>query len=229
MRIKRVLSWLIPIVLLSLLTYIFGYSNLLQVKKIEITGVENQSWLTKVVSEPKLHFQVGSQLARVNVRGAQKELSNLGWIEKVKVSRDWLKGVVKVEVLARAPVAQVISKDLNTDSYIDGTGTIFTPPIQSSGLPLMTIAGESQAPLAAAFITQFPKDLLGKMQTLLINQNGDAIMTLARGSKSLLINWGSSQDLNEKIKVYQALSALPENKVMQSLDVSNPANPLVKS
>ena len=46
--------------------------------------------------------------------------------------------------------------------------------------------------------------------------------------EKLRINWGDTANNSLKIKIYRALIALPENKKIQQMDVSDPTKPTVK-
>jgi hypothetical protein len=53
-------------------------------------------------------------------------------------------------------------------------------------------------------------------------------MTSSVVSPSVEINWGDSSAIAIKAKVLRALLALPENKKVRAIDLSQPSNPTAK-
>jgi hypothetical protein len=48
-----------------------------------------------------LELSVGMKLARVNLRGIKSALSDMQWLEKYSVSRNWITGTIKVAVVEK--------------------------------------------------------------------------------------------------------------------------------
>jgi hypothetical protein len=49
-----------------------------------------------------------------------------------------------------------------------------------------------------------------------------------RENRNLLVQWGSLENLPLKVRVYNTLLALPENKTVKKIDLSAPHAPIVK-
>ncbi|MFM7860679.1 MAG: hypothetical protein ACKO8C_04665, partial [Candidatus Nanopelagicaceae bacterium] len=64
-----------------------------------------------------------------------------------------------------------------------------------------------------------------QLQVLLNNQLNNQQL---KPEKVVRINWGSARDTEVKLKIYEALVALPENKDLKSMDLSDPTKPSVK-
>jgi len=224
MRYKRVASWAVPLLILAALTYIFGYSNLLQVKSISFSGSANQAQIQSAINNEKFNLKVGSKLARVNVRGAERAISNIGWVKKVVISRNWFTGKVFITVEPRTAIAQVIGS--GGTSLIDASGFFYSDPQAAGTLPRIQIASQNQAQEAAKFIAGIPSELLARMSNLNLDAKNGYLMALS--SPNLTINWGDSKNLAIKVKIYERLIALPENKSMSQLDLSDPKFPIVK-
>ena len=229
MRIKRITSWLIPLVSIGLLTYIFGYSNLLSVKELSFNDPAKRSDIQSIANRPELNLRVGAKLARVNVRGAMRAFESVSWVEKVGVSRNWLTGRISIVVEGRVPVANLVSTNSGSASFIDKSGSIFQDSSIKEKLPIVTIANPEMAHLAARFITSIPTDLIQEMNSLDLAATGDFVMIIGKGPNSLLIRWGNGSDLPTKVRIYKDLIALPENKKITAIDLSNPKYPIVKN
>ena len=228
MRIKRLFIWTIAVSLFFGLAYLFGYSKLLVVKQIEIKGVSDLTSISSVINKKALHLKEGEQLARVDIKGSEREFRNLGWISSVKVRRNWLNRTVAIDINPRIPLAQVSGPDMAANSFIDKTGTIFAPPIGPQDLPSISLANPSLSSVASVFISEIPNDLLKIMKGLRIDSSGSAKMEISVGKKGLTINWGNSHQIALKIAIYNRLIALPENQNISKIDLENPANPVVK-
>ena len=229
MRIKRVASWAIPLLVVVALAYLFGYSNFLTVKSIKVNEVAQRSDIQRVISSQSFNIKIGAKLARVNVRGAQKAISSIGWVADAKVSRNWITGRVSISANARKAVAAIASNSTSGALYVDSGGFIYQDPSITESLPVITIADSKLARAAAQFVTALPTYLLGEMKNLSLDGAGEFIMQENLGSKTLNIRWGSALDLDTKVKIYEKLIALPENKNAISIDLSDPKYPIVKN
>jgi cell division septal protein FtsQ len=222
MRIKRIATWAIPTVLIGAAAYVFGYSDLIQVKSLAV-AVDNSD-VQSVLAKPIYNLKVGAHMARVNVKGAESALKNIGWVESASISRNWLSGKVTISIVGRKAIARVISDGAGSNTFIDSKGVIYEDQAPAGTLPLITIADPKLAGAAASFITAIPSDLIANMQSLTLSTGGDFDMEIG----SVLVHWGNGGDLPVKLKVYQKLIALPENKSISAIDLSEPKFPIVK-
>ena len=234
MRIKRVAVWAIPALLVGGAAYLFGYSDLIQVKTISISPLADNKEINSVIDRPIFNLKVGENLARVNVRGAEQALNGISWVEKASISRNWISGKVSISISGRKAIAKVLIPGQEGSTYIDLKGVIYKDPSVIVELPVITIADPKLALNAANFITKIPPDLLTEMKSLDLSQTGTFDMALSRAGIPLgkggkvLIHWGSDEDLASKIKVYQKLILLPENNGISEIDLSEPKFPIVK-
>ena len=229
MRIKRVASWAIPLLIVGALAYLLGYSNFLTVKSIKINEVAQRPGIQKVISSQSFNLKVGAKLARVNVRGAQKAISAIGWVAVAKVSRNWISGRVSISANARKAVATIASNSTTGALYVDSGGFIYQDSSINEVLPIITISDSKLARIAAQFVTALPFYLLGEMKNLSLDGAGEFVMQENLGSKTLSIHWGSGLDLDTKVKIYEKLIALPENRNAISIDLTDPKYPIVKN
>ena len=86
----------LPIFLLLGSTYALGYSSIFTVSSVEILGI-NSSINPGVLK--------GEKLARIEPRVIASRFENLAWVKKAEVSRNWISGVVTIQILEREPVA----------------------------------------------------------------------------------------------------------------------------
>jgi cell division septal protein FtsQ len=231
MRVKRIATWAIPTLFIGGAAYLFGYSDLIQVKSISIYPETEVNRIQSVIEKPIFNIRTGAHLARVNVRGAESALKNIGWVEKASVSRNWISGKVSISIVSRKAIARVITDGAAESSLIDLNGFIYSDPEVTDSLPQISIANSKMSSLAASFITQIPADLTGQMQSLSLTSDGNFLMKLALPSKKgpdLMVRWGNIGELQTKLQVYEKLIALPENKSISAIDLSEPKFPIVK-
>jgi len=89
------------IALVACLAYILGWSSLLTVKKIEISGTNSISVIEGELQKKDLSLTVGMRLARVDLRGIKTTLSELDWLGSYSVERNWLAGDVQIAVIEK--------------------------------------------------------------------------------------------------------------------------------
>jgi hypothetical protein len=69
------------------------------------------------------------------------------------------------------------------------------------------------------------------MQSLTLTSDGNFTMKLSLASnkgQNLMVRWGNIAGLATKLQVYEKLIALPENKSITAIDLSEPKFPIVK-
>ncbi|MEN9735889.1 MAG: hypothetical protein RL129_599 [Actinomycetota bacterium] len=228
MRYKRILAWLIPTILISAATYLFGYSGIFKVNQVVITGAQEHADVNAFINGAQMNTAIGGELARVNVRGLENSLKNVGWIKSAKVSRDWFGGKVKVEIIARKALAKVVMAGSAGNTYIDQSGIIYEDAMGQSGLPEITISDSKLSGKAATFIGALPSELTANMRDLNLTSQGQFVMNLDNNHQGLLVLWGDGSNLATKVALYNRLIALPENKKISGIDLTNPKFPIVK-
>ena len=211
---NRRLILLVSGVLLVAAAYILGWSTLFTVSSVEIKGSRTQvsSGIVK-----------GQKLARVEPRAIAAKFETLDWVDSAKVSRNWISGIVTIELTERTPVASYNNK------VIDATGKSFvlrgTP---STPLVQIQASDLTAATKAVTFFTKLPEDLKEALSDVKVRDTGVLVLGVNNAGKNFEIQWGADSENELKIKVYKALIALPENASIKGVDVSAPHAPIVK-
>ena len=112
-------------VVIIALAYLLGWSSIFSVKEVEITGAPTAAVLANI--EMKSQIEVGQQLARVNPQSAARKIEKLAWVKDVAISRNWLNGVVAIEISPREPLA-FFNPDQVPGQTIDEEGQLFSLP-----------------------------------------------------------------------------------------------------
>ena len=84
---------------------------------------------------------------------------------------------------------------------------------------------DSARAAAVDFYLSLPAEIRDKASSITASsaKNFQIVM-----DSELRINWGDAANNAVKVKIYQALLALPENKKIKQMDVSDPTKPTVK-
>lgn len=218
-RIRTVLI----LVLLSAAAYVLGWSSIFSVKSISVEGAPDASSKTLVLD--KSQISVGEKLARLEPRVVQNSIEKISWVDHSRVSRNWISGAVAIHLWARVPVARYGS------GFVDGGNVFF----ELSGAPTSTkITISASSPVdrsvAIALLKKLPIEIRNVLVEIRVLASGSVTITIhdTSLSKDREVNWGDMQDVDLKVKVYQALIALPANKKVTFIDLSAPHAPIVK-
>ena len=211
---NRKLFALTAVAVLAGATYLLGYSTFFTVSSIEVTGSDRfvSSGITK-----------GEKLARVEPRAIASKLERLDWIQSAQVSRNWINGKVVIEITQRTPVA------IFKNQVIDSSGSSFVPQgATPTGLVEIQARGIEEATRAVKFFTELPEELKSTLSVVKVRATGALVFIVEKEGKKLEVRWGSNSENELKLKVYNALIALPENADIKRVDVSAPHAPIVK-
>ena len=211
---NRRLIILLSAVLLAAAAYVLGWSTLFTVSAIEINGSTTQlnSGIVK-----------GQKLARVEPRAIAAKFESLDWVEDAQVSRNWISGKVRIDLIERTPVA------IYNNKVIDSNGKSFVLRTTPSRELVQIQAGDlTAATKAVMFFTSLPEDLKSGLSVVKVRSTGALVLVVNNSGKNLEIRWGIDGDNELKLKVYKALIALPENASIKRVDVSAPNAPIVK-
>ncbi len=213
MKNKRLIA-LISILLLAVASYVLGWSTLLTVRGIEVTGTSAN--LTSQVFK-------GEKLARVEPRTVAASYQKYDFIESAQVSRNWLTGKVTIAITERTPIA------IYNGAAIDKQGKAFVPHSGAEkNLPLISAATTADAITAVNFFKTLPPEITSQL-TLLKMLSGQAYqLSIDLGDRKLQLRWGTATENALKVKVYKALMAQPENAKIRRMDLSAPHAPIVK-
>jgi cell division septal protein FtsQ len=211
---KRSLIAGLVIALLAMSTYVLGYSTFFTVSSVEVIG-SNRPINTGIVQ--------GQKLARVEPRAIAAQLKKLDWVKTAEISRNWINGKIVVELTSRTPIATYENK------VIDSTAASFVPQgTKPEGLIQIQAASLEDAKKAVYFLTQLPEELKSSLTVVKVRGSGALVLITQNNGKAIEIRWGSNSENELKLKVYQALIALPENADVKRVDVSAPNAPIVK-
>ena len=220
-KVKRVLIVLGLIAALTSASYLLGWSSFFSVKEIIVTGAPNDASAQSVLAATEITR--GEKLARIETRVATKALSNIAWIDHSHVARDWIHQRVTIQVSARTPIARY------GEVLVDKNGAVFSlPNYQAGTLPLVKSANPDSLNFAVRLLTQLPQSVTSVLQEIQTQGTHSAVFSLSINGRVLNITWGDESDMALKVKVYQALIALPENSKITDMDVSAPHAPIVK-
>ena len=216
----------ITIVTVLALAYLLGWSSFFNVKSVEISGAPTPA--VQVEIEKKSQVAVGQQLARVNPQSAARKIEKSPWIKDAKISRDWLSGVVRIEVTPREPLA-FFNSDQVPGQTIDENGQLFTlPGYTNPDLALISAKSPESALKANELFTQLPENFRAQITSMLATSTNTFTLNSVINGRELRIRWGDNQDMALKISVINKLLKLPENKRIKLIDVVAPYAPIVK-
>ena len=216
----------ILVALLIVLAYFLGWSSFFSVKKIEITGAPT----TKVQAEieQKSQIEAGQQLARVNPQSVARRIEKLPWVKNVSISRDWLSGVVAIEISPRQPLA-FFNSDQVPGQTIDEEGQLFSlPGYSNSDLALISAKNPDSALKANELFTALPENFRKNITSMIATSTNTFTLNSILEGRDIRIRWGDNQDMALKISVINSLLKLPENKEIKLIDVVAPHAPIVK-
>jgi cell division septal protein FtsQ len=213
-------------VLIIVLAYFLGWSSIFSVKKVEIAGAPTTAVQTEI--EKKSQIEVGQQLARVNPQSVSRKIEKLSWIKEASISRDWLSGVVAIEITPREPLA-FFNSDQVPGQTIDEEGQLFSlPGYKNPDLALISAKSPDSALKANELFTALPENFRKSVTSMMATSSNTFTLNSTLEGRDIRIRWGDSQDMELKISVINSLLKLPENKKIKIIDVVAPHAPIVK-
>jgi cell division protein FtsQ len=218
---RRTLSALIAFSLFIGATYLFAWSSLFEVSAITVEG--NPEAVAAQVIVQASDISVGDKLARIEPRSIDNRLAELNWIESADLSRNWISGEITIVVRPREAVG------LYRGRALDSSGEIFDLPGQAPNqLPVVTAASTELGLQAIELFRELPISIRENLISISASNQSSIWSVEMREKRRLLVQWGSLENLPLKVRVYNALIALPENKSVKKIDLSAPHAPIVK-
>lgn len=219
----KIRSQAIPLALALFLglVYLFAWSPVFAVRSIETTGLPPGVSENAIIK--KSNIAVGEKLSRIEPRSAERAISEISWVEKVSISRNWINGKVALSLTSRRPIG------IYKGRAVDSTGALFDFPGKlPKGLPTVTASTPSLGLVAIELFTHLPSELRDK--TTSVSASGESAISSwqVESGRNVKVTWGSSNQLDLKVSVLKALLALPENKLIKRVDLSAPHAPIVK-
>jgi cell division septal protein FtsQ len=213
-------------VLIIVLAYFLGWSSIFSVKKVEIAGAPTTA--VQALIEKKSQIEVGQQLARVNPQSVSRKIEKLSWIKEASISRDWLSGVVAIEITPREPLA-FFNSDQVPGQTIDEEGQLFSlPGYKNPDLALISAKSPDSALKANELFTALPENFRRSITSMMATSSNTFTLNSTLEGRDIRIRWGDSQEMALKISVINSLLKLPENKQIKLIDVVAPHAPIVK-
>jgi cell division septal protein FtsQ len=213
-------------VLIIVLAYFLGWSSIFSVKKVEIAGAPTAAVQAEI--EMKSQIEVGQQLARVNPQSVSRKIEKLSWIKEASISRDWLSGVVAIEITPREPLA-FFNSDQVPGQTIDEEGQLFSlPGYRNPDLALISAKSPDSALKANELFTALPENFRRSITSMMATSSNTFTLNSTLEGRDIRIRWGDSQEMALKISVINSLLKLPENKKIKIIDVVAPHAPIVK-
>jgi cell division septal protein FtsQ len=218
-RRARVIA--LSILIFGGLVYLFAWSSIFTVKSIEVTGLPKGVSAQTIIS--KSDIAIGEKLARIEPRATEKKLSELSWIKKVDVNRNWIHSSVVLKVQGRRAVGIFQGKALDSSGYI-----FEYPGKLPTGLPLVSASTPALGLKAIVLFTGLPAELRDQVLSMTALNESSISSVQQLGGRTVTVRWGAAEQIPLKVSVYQALIALPENKNIVRIDLSAPHAPIVK-
>jgi cell division protein FtsQ len=222
---KKFLGAFLGISLLAGSAYLLGWSSLFTVKHITVIGAPTNADVG--IIEQVSQIDQGEKMARLEPRAASALLQKIVWLDHSTITQSWLNGSVVIRVWPRTPVATFNGK------LIDQSGNVFELPNFISGmLPILIAKDRTSAQFAISLLTQLPTLLRSRLVAITVIGLNSASLSLRQNTqgngKILEVLWGDASNMDLKVKVYQALIALPENVAISQMDLSAPYAPVVR-
>jgi cell division septal protein FtsQ len=218
---KRAKFLLASLALFTLIVYLLAWSPYLTVKEISIVGAPKEVAASVITQQSEI--AIGDKLARVDPRAIKNRLSELNWIKSAEIDRQWLNGAVTISITSRVPVG------IYDGQVLDATGVLFDYPSQvPEGLPVVISSTPELGLDAISLFKKLPQQIRKNLVSIsAVKESSISSTQLIRG-KLVVVQWGSLTEIALKVRVYQALIALPENKILKRIDLSAPHAPIVK-
>ncbi|HEV7653888.1 MAG TPA: FtsQ-type POTRA domain-containing protein [Mycobacteriales bacterium] len=212
-RTKLLLALLVLLALVGGAVYLAGYTGVLGVKNVAITG-------TRTLSAEQVRSAAavpdGQPLLRVDTGGVAARIRTLPGVERVAVTRSW-PGTVRITVTERRGVA-LVSRD-GALWLVDPEGVVFQRLSTHPKLPILTmdVGPDSQTAAAAlAAVTALSPALLSQVGEVTAPTPEQVTLVLT-GRRTVL--WGGAEDSAAKATVLAALLSRPGSHY----DVSTPS------
>ena len=217
---RRALVAAIALSLFGGATYLLAWSPVFAVSAITVNGNPKEVASQFVVRASDI--SVGDKLARIEPRSINNRLAELNWIESADLSRNWISGEITIAVKPRVAVG------LYKGRALDSSGKIFDLPGKvPKDLPVVTAASTELGLQAIELFRELPLSIRENLVSISASNQSSIWSVEMRENRRLLVQWGSLEKLPLKVRVYNALLALPENKSAKKIDLSAPHAPIV--
>lgn len=226
--LRTLVLGVLALALVAAATFLVSRSSLMHVRRIEVSGLSRLS-APQVIRESGVSLR--SNALWLDTGAAESALERDPWVAEATVERA-LPWVVRIHVVERAPVAQVVS-GIGYE-LIAADGTMLGVAAHNPGLPRIigTLAakGEPQAPDpqgAALVVGSLDAELRSMVKDIGVNAGGAVVIHLQGGIE---VSLGEPFDIHRKVDALTSTLrwARVEHARVRSVDVSAPETPAVR-
>ena len=218
---RRALLVLLAAATVGLLVWVVGWSTVLGVDDIEVTGATGAEAdaVARLVGVP-----TGTPLARVDTEAVGARVRERVTVAEVSVRRSW-PGTLTVEVVPRS-AALVVRNPQGRLEVVDAEGVTFgTVRSAPAGVPVVTATGAEGTTRKAllsslALLEALPSDLAKEVSGIRVSSAN--LVTFTLGKRTVV--WGGGEDSGRKIAI---LTTLLTTKA-KVIDVSAPDTPVTR-
>ena len=214
---------LIPLLLVAVMGYLLGWSSLLEVRTIKVTGIEGAKTLTEKKVIQRSGIKKGEKLARVSTGALARALRSYPEIARVEINRK-PPHTVEIDLTLRS-IDVAIATTGGRFLLGDRQGVTFVEvPKAPRGVPV--VRGDRRfLDEGMDIYYSLPKKIKARVDTIALPSSASIAFSLRGG---LTILWGSANNREAKLKVLAALLAAPENKRARFIDIATPLTPTVR-
>ncbi|WP_420100003.1 cell division protein FtsQ/DivIB [Corynebacterium sp.] len=217
-RRRRLVVALGVLGVLVVLAAVAAFSPLFQVRDIEVEGNGHLTDEQVIAAASPVE---GQNLLFADTAGAARSVSELPWVEKVTVSRDWPAGV-RVSVTEYDAVGVLDGGD-GGPLVINERGKVFLRGESPEGAVAVRASADDAGALTAAGETlgALPAELRATVEEVEVPSAQEVTLRFAEGRE---VYWGSADRAEEKAEATRVVLT----REGQRWNVSNPALPSVR-
>lgn len=210
----------VPLVVLALIAvgiYLVGFSSVLAVKSVRISG---EKYLSSAEISRTAAVPYGAPLARTDITAIQERVAGIRQVESASVTRTW-PNTVTIRVRERTAVYAV--EEGSSYLLVDRFGVGFRTAPAAASLPKAAVpAGDQQLLKSVGIVVgALPGSLQHKVQRIQATTRDSITLRMSNGDT---VFWGSEEQSRLKAQVLVPLLRQKGSRY----DVSAPGNPAVR-
>ena len=216
------------VTLVSLLAYFLGWSGLMAIDQIKVTGLSKTQKVSSLTSKEVIKLsgiKIGQPIARVNSSSVKRKLLALPQVLDVKVNRQLPRSVLIELKMRKVEIAVTASGG----GFLvgDASGVTFAKVNKvPRGVPIIKT---STSKLLLSQTLRIFHGLPTKIQNRVISIDAKTRDSITFNlNQGVRIIWGGSQEQDLKIEVLNALLADSNNNRVKIFDISSPLAPTVR-
>lgn len=220
---RRVLAWVLALVLVAGLAWVALWSPVLALEKAEVSVTGAGRYVDEARVREIAETPDGTPLPRLDTVAMREQVLGLRGVKDVRIARAWPHGLA-VELTPRVPVAAV--PDGDRLALLDSSGVrVATRDAAPKGLPQVDVPLDDALALQAALhvLAALPAKLAGQVGHVSADTQ-DAVETVLEDGTT--VRWGGSSDLPLKVEAVRTLRKLDDGA--RTIDVSSPELPVTR-